>query len=134
CSFVTGTKTSIFKGASAKALLAFMPEAQSRVVLSGASSAEIKKLRSEIECIKSRGYAESQSEVDDGIWGVSAPIYSGSGNMEGCITLMVPSFRVGERRDALIRKLCTTASSATEALSEKLKPSTQPKPQQEKQS
>ncbi|WP_072298679.1 IclR family transcriptional regulator [Paracoccus sp. SM22M-07] len=131
CSFVTGTKTSIFKGASAKALLAFMSETQARTILSEMKSAEAKALRAELETIRALGYAESEGEVDAGIWGVSAPIYSGTGAMEGCITLMVPSFRVGERRDALIRKLCTTASNATEALSETLKPSIKTKPQQE---
>jgi DNA-binding IclR family transcriptional regulator len=44
--------------------------------------------------VQAQGYAVSDSEVDAGIWGVSAPLYQQPGDVAiAVITLMAPSSR-----------------------------------------
>lgn len=117
CSFQRGGKSTIRAGASAKALLAFIPEMQLRAILSDLPADEAASLREQIALIRKQGYAVSEGEVDQGIWGVSAPIYSGPGGLEGCLTLMAPSSRVDARRQEMIELLRTTAAETTKQVS-----------------
>jgi DNA-binding IclR family transcriptional regulator len=85
CSFARGRAHPLTRGASAKALLAFLPEAQADV----------------LEEIRRRRFATSESEVDIGVWGVSAPLVSDVGRLEGTITLMAPVARIAGREAEL---------------------------------
>lgn len=114
CSYSKGRSQPLSRGASAKALLAFLPQAvQDEVcnrLLAGDPDARSTLLQ-ELRAIRERGYAESESEVDPGVWGASAPIFSHGDRLEGSISLMIPSMRVGNRRDDLIQQTIETAKA-----------------------
>jgi DNA-binding IclR family transcriptional regulator len=105
CSFTKGRAHSMTNGASAKSLLAFLPESLQRQLVEeqvGQSSIDILGLERELALIRKNGYATSDSEVDLGVWGVSVPLISAERTLEGTITLMAPSLRVGPREPELI--------------------------------
>jgi DNA-binding IclR family transcriptional regulator len=100
CSFVKGRMLPLHKGATAKALLAFMPAAQRRASLEALSpetaldNVARAELVRQLQLVQAQGYAVSDSEVDAGIWGVSAPLYQQPGDVAiAVITLMAPSSR-----------------------------------------
>jgi DNA-binding IclR family transcriptional regulator len=105
CSFTKGRAHSMMQGASAKSLLAFLPDPVQRQLVkeqAGQGGLEAAALVREIARIRKNGYATSDSEVDLGVWGVSVPLTSADGALEGTITLMAPSLRVGPREAELI--------------------------------
>jgi DNA-binding IclR family transcriptional regulator len=105
CSFTKGRAHSMLQGASAKSLLSFLPEPIQHSLLEAHAepdSVDLCALRKEIAWIRKKGYATSDSEVDQGVWGVSVPLISAEGALEGTITLMAPSLRVGPREAELI--------------------------------
>jgi len=114
CSYSKGRSQPLSHGASAKALLAFLPQSVQNEVcdrLLGGSPDGRSALLRELKMIRARGYAESEGEVDPGVWGVSAPIFSQGERLEGSVSLMIPSTRVGNRRDELVQQTTETANS-----------------------
>jgi len=106
CSFTKGRSHPLLKGASAKSLLAFMPRRlQEKLVADqlGAHPEQAAALEAQLDLIRRRGYATSESEVDIGVWGVSAPLMTANGRLEGTLTLMAPALRVGAHEEELIR-------------------------------
>ena len=105
CSFEKGRGVPLRAGASAKSLLAFMrDDARERVVRAQCEPAEAEQLLAELAAIRATGYAVSEGEVDPGVWGVSAPLFSRRAKADalGAITLMVPATRRQGRESALI--------------------------------
>lgn len=47
--------------------------------------------------------------MDLGVWGVSVPIMTSNGRLEGTITLMAPALRVGNREQELVRMTVESA-------------------------
>lgn len=118
CSFTKGSAQPLKNGASAKSLLAFMSETKRSFVLkNGFSGTEQEKLMEEITRVRNQGYAESENEVDFGVWGVSAPVFSGVGQLECTLSLMSPVIRVGERRQNFIAATVAAAQTITKQLS-----------------
>lgn len=106
CSFTKGRSHALLKGASAKSLLAFMPRKLQQKLMAEKMSGqpdEAAALEAQLEEIRRRGYSTSESEVDLGVWGVSVPLLTPNGRLEGTITLMAPALRVGTREADLIR-------------------------------
>ena len=119
CSFTRGRAHSMGRGASAKALLAFLPTpVQSGLIAEqlGGDAAAIASLQAQLEDIRHKRYAVSENEVDIGVWGVSAPLISDAGRLEGAITLMAPTVRVASRAAEWIR----LTRSAADRISNKL--------------
>lgn len=105
CSFTKGRAHSLMHGASAKSLLAFLPaELRQRLMQEQLGHAPqcLQALEKEIIEIRKNRYATSDSEVDLGVWGVSVPLISHDEILQGTITLMAPSLRVGSREAELI--------------------------------
>lgn len=114
CSFSKGRSQPLSRGASAKALLAFLPQSVRDEVMNrllGQDAAARSILLRDLEAIQGRGYAESEGEVDAGVWGASVPIFSHGERLEGSLSLMAPSSRVGERRDEFIRSTLAAAKA-----------------------
>ncbi|WP_319775281.1 IclR family transcriptional regulator [Breoghania sp.] len=103
CSFAKGRAQPLNKGASAKLLLAYMSENTRRLALQGLPRGpEYEALEAELATIRSQGYAVSESEVDFGVWGVSAPVFGPGQRLVCGLTLMVPVIRVGDRLNEFV--------------------------------
>ncbi|MGB3424449.1 MAG: IclR family transcriptional regulator [Castellaniella sp.] len=109
CSFVKGRMLPLNKGASAKALLAFMHVEQRRTVLDQLlrdqwlDEAARADLELQLERIRTQGYAVSNGEVDVGIWGASAPLFQHAGHPAvAVITMMAPALRAQGQEDRFI--------------------------------
>lgn len=111
CAYAPGRSQPLARGASAKALLAFMSEGQ-RVAAVEANLAEPSArppLLDELATIRGQGFAESEGEVDAAIWGVSAPILTARGRLEAALSLMAPADRARPQRERLIALTRKTA-------------------------
>ncbi|WP_206955489.1 IclR family transcriptional regulator [Trinickia acidisoli] len=122
CSFEKGRAVSLKAGASAKSLLAFMNERRCAQILETMftdDEAARMALAEQLATIRTEGYVVSDSEVDPGVWGVSAPIFArtarGSPSVAS-ITLMVPVTRVPGREAALIDATRSTAREISRRL------------------
>ncbi|SFI42540.1 transcriptional regulator, IclR family [Collimonas sp. OK307] len=119
CSFSKGRSQPLLRGASAKALLAHLSAPMVDDVIAGSLPGQPKEqqlLREELAKIRAQGYAVSEGEVDMGVWGISAPIFSKSNHMVGAITLMSPAIRAEDRQQELIGLTVKTALVISECL------------------
>ncbi|MFT4068054.1 IclR family transcriptional regulator [Paraburkholderia sp.] len=122
CSFEKGRAVPLRAGASAKSLLAFMAdktraETLERQFADGDTARAA--LEAELERIRARGYAVSDSEVDPGVWGVSAPVFrrvSRDAHASASITLMAPSSRAAGREQQLANWTVRTANTISARL------------------
>lgn len=97
CSFAIGEVVPLIAGASAKAVLAHLPDAEVSAILdrNGVTDGEAERLRDSLDGVRRRGFAVTSGEVDEGVWGVSAPIFS-NGAVVGSVSTMAPVFRAGQ--------------------------------------
>ncbi|KAF3996990.1 IclR family transcriptional regulator [Glaciimonas immobilis] len=119
CSFSKGRSQPLLRGASAKALLAHLPQPIADGVIAAQLSAqpkEAQRLHDELSRIRMQGYAVSEGEVDLGVWGISAPIFSKSDHMVGAITLMSPAVRAEDRQPELVDSTVQAAIAISERL------------------
>ena len=110
-----GTTYELVRGASGKAILAFMPQREiDRIV---PTSTEPAKLAEELREIRETGIAKSRGEVVAGAAAVAAPILDSSGSVIGAINLTGPSDRfTAERVDAARPALIDVTDSITRQL------------------
>jgi DNA-binding IclR family transcriptional regulator len=123
CSFVKGRSLPLGKGASAKALLAFMgPAHQAHELDHLGDSAQFDEaarslLEQQLADIRKQGHATSNSEVDAGIWGISAPVFQQHGKTAAAvITLMAPWSRAQGREQQLTDLIVRAASQISSRL------------------
>jgi DNA-binding IclR family transcriptional regulator len=122
CSFEKGRAVPLKAGASAKSLLAFMPDKTRAETLDRQFIDDPQgriALESELKQIRTRGYAVSDSEVDPGVWGVSVPVFQRSGRgaqASASITLMAPSSRALGREQQLADWTVRTAQAISARL------------------
>jgi len=119
CSFSKGRSHPLTRGASAKALLAHLPNTISADIVARQlrnNRNDIEQLQAELNAIHTQGYAVSEGEVDWGVWGVSAPVFYKPGQAAGVITLMAPAVRVQTRAQELITATVDAAAAITERL------------------
>lgn len=104
CSFEKGRSVPLRAGASAKCLLAYLPESARSAMLKSqyANAAERQAALAELLSIVEAGYAMTADEVDVGVWGVSAPLFGANRQAVGALTLMAPVTRAQGREPALI--------------------------------
>ncbi len=113
CSFEKGRSVPLRAGASAKCVLAHLPEAARAAVLDrewGAGTAERQAVQDELDAIRRAGFAVSASEVDAGVWGCSVPLFDASRRAVGAITLMAPILRAQGQEPELIRMVVVAAA------------------------
>ncbi|MBV7485981.1 IclR family transcriptional regulator [Bordetella sp. BOR01] len=104
CSIVKGRGLPLVRGASARSLMAFMPEARLRALLDDFRGAgtDVADLVASLDPIRAAGYAVTDGEVDAGVWGVSVPVFQRPHLAVASITLMAPSTRAVARASSLI--------------------------------
>lgn len=113
CSFEKGRSVPLGAGASAKCLLAHLPETTRNTVLDsqhGPGSTDRQAAQAELEAIRQAGFAVSSGEVDPGVWGVSAPLFGTTRQAMGAITLMAPISRAHGQELALINMAVVAAA------------------------
>ncbi len=119
CSFVPGKGDILIRGASGKTLLAFYEESLRDKILkqyfTAEQQAEKAALITEIESIKQRGYGRSVGEIDDGVLGISAPIFRQK-QTAAVVTLMAPYFRSQDKEQEFIQLVMTAAHHITDII------------------
>lgn len=113
CSFEKGRSVPLRAGASAKCVLAHLPEAARTAVLDrewGPGTAERQAMQDELDAIRRAGYAVTAGEVDAGVWGCSVPLFDASRRAVGAITLMAPILRAQGQEPELIRMVVVAAA------------------------
>lgn len=91
CSYAAGRSRPLLNGASARAILAFLPEDERDDILAGHFLPPEKghAIRSDLAAIRERGYSTSSGALAPGVWGVSAPVLDDGGRLAGVVTTMV---------------------------------------------
>nr|WP_113865187.1 IclR family transcriptional regulator [Brenneria salicis]NMN91720.1 IclR family transcriptional regulator [Brenneria salicis ATCC 15712 = DSM 30166]RBP65778.1 IclR family transcriptional regulator [Brenneria salicis ATCC 15712 = DSM 30166]RLM31818.1 hypothetical protein BHG07_03180 [Brenneria salicis ATCC 15712 = DSM 30166] len=104
CSFEKGRSLPLHRGATAKCLLAHMPQSARQHITKTYynNMFEREAYEKELLSIVQQGYACSESEVDAGVWGVSVPILSPSQQLLGALTLMAPVIRTQNKHPRFI--------------------------------
>jgi DNA-binding IclR family transcriptional regulator len=105
-SFDVGRTMPLHTGAGAKVLLANGPESfQEEYIRSSVPASAQETLRDELKQIKEQGWAESDGEVDPGIWAVAGAILVGP--HDSCLSLSIaaPEYRLDEKRKDRIRRV-----------------------------
>jgi len=101
-----GTKNPLYVGSSGKCMLAFSPDDFIKNYLNKTKLVPItkntitdkNKLRSELQSIRKRGYATGLGEKITGFGSMSAPILNHTGLLLGCINIVVPEIRLGDKK------------------------------------
>jgi IclR family acetate operon transcriptional repressor len=104
-----GDSSSLTKGSTGKAMLAFMePQRQSEILSTIPRGVQRAKLEEEIKLARQRGYATSRGEIFVGAVAVSAPYFDRRGSVAGSLGIYGPSARVDEQKmleySKLVRK------------------------------
>jgi len=119
CSFEKGRSVPLRAGASAKCVLAHLPEAARDAVLDaqwGPCTSGRQSAQDELEAIRAAGFAVSAGEVDPGVWGCSVPLFGASRDAAGAITLMAPILRAQGQEQTLIRMVVVAAARISRQL------------------
>jgi DNA-binding IclR family transcriptional regulator len=120
-SYMPGDLFPMHRGAAAKVLLAHLSPSRRRAHLSRLSAtlneSESARLAEELVLIRSAGYAQSDSEVDEDVWAVAAPVRE-SGAVVAAVTVSAPTYRVdAAQRSAIVESVVVAADAITQRLS-----------------
>lgn len=119
CSFEKGRSVPLRAGASAKCLLAHLPDAARDALLAAqhGTAARRRAARDELVAIRQAGYAMTAGEVDPGVWGISAPLFGAARQAVGALTLMAPVTRARGQESALADMTIVAAARISRGLS-----------------
>lgn len=104
--FSKGAVKPLLRGASAKAMLPWLPEDDVERFIDDArdlDDAGKVRLRAELPRIRAEGYAVSESEIDAGVWTVGVPVMRADGSLLGAVSTIAPVFRVGGNAGRIVR-------------------------------
>lgn len=107
-------------GASAKVILAFLPEAEREQILAHTTLrrftdrtiTEPDRLRDLLATIRTQGYHVGVGDLDEGALGIGAPIFDHDGQITGAISLSAPIIRAPEDERLHLIELVATACHA----------------------
>ncbi len=120
----TNTLAPLGWGASARAILAFMSEADIAEVVRRAEpspvdgrSLDVKELLKSLPKIRAKGYAITQNQrTPDGV-GIAVPFFDAAGDVAGNVCVTVPVFRFKARDEpTFVRALADMAAQISDAL------------------
>lgn len=109
--------------ATGKALLAYAPEplidsiSLQLIPITPKTITSPRALLAEMESIRANGYAVNQGEWREGVWGVAAPIWDGSGRVCAAIGISGPADRFKSRR---VKQLAPTVVNVARQISSRL--------------
>lgn len=110
--FSKGAVKPLLRGASAKAMLPWLPAHDvERLIVEATDLDDAGKarLRAELPRIRAEGHALSEGEIDAGVWTVGAPVMRADGTLLGAVSTIAPVFRVGGNHDRIVRLTITAA-------------------------
>ena len=117
CSFVPGKGDVLIRGSSGKTLLAFYSEPVQEKILKQYfpdNSDPVKMaLIEDLKVIQQQGYGRSMGEIDEGVLGISAPIFKQKQAI-AVVTLMAPYFRSQHKEELFISLVKETAEHITD--------------------
>lgn len=118
CSFEKGRSVPLRAGASARCLLAHLPDANRDVLLEALYPDRAGRAAAleQLLAIRQAGYATSAGEVDPGVWGISAPLFGGARQAVGALTLMAPVTRAQGQESALTDMTMVAAARISRGL------------------
>jgi DNA-binding IclR family transcriptional regulator len=125
-SYERGQVLPLHAGASAKVLLAYLDPEEIEVILSNGpfprytehTMTDPDTLREQLEVIRSRGYAMSEGEVDDGVRGVAAPIFDAHKRVVAGLSVAGPAFRIN---DAILPGVIQAVQEAANRISSRIR-------------
>lgn len=118
-----GTPFPLHVGASAKALLAWLPTEQAEEIavasqenFPGQAELDVAGFRAALRRTRTRGWAESDGERWAGVAAVAAPVFDARGQVVAAVVLSGPSTRLTARkRKELASLVCAAAANASKA-------------------
>ena len=112
-----GWKTEPHTTANGKVLLAFAEGSPENLPLetplksfTERTITKLKELRSELERVKSEGWASTLGELEEGFNGVAAPIFDASGRCLAALSVSGPVYRMLPERLPEVAQLCRTTA------------------------
>ena len=108
-SFVPGQRMPMFGGAGAKVLLAGMTVQERKSLLDSLPAKRRNELSAAVDEIRESGFAESEAEVDEGVWAVAAPIIV-DGKTVASLSIASAAFRTSVESRDRIRRLVQDAA------------------------
>ena len=119
-----GSREYLHAGASRKVLLAFLPDARIEEIISEGLAVvapntvtDPVRLRREIKEIREKGYMITESEHVDGVTAISTPIKERSGHVVASLSVVGPTFRIGEaQKEQYLQCLVSAAMEASNEL------------------
>lgn len=124
-SYTRGRPMPLFRGATAKAILAYLPQRrlmqlyvqnQAEVAQAGLGST-YDEFVAALRAIRQRGYAVSHAEVDPAVVGIGVPLFGGGRSIIGSLSIVFPGERYPRGQEA---QLAADLQSASAALSAEL--------------
>lgn len=115
CSFLTGGSNNLIHGASGKTLLAYKPLDVRTGIVERAFPAQPERqaaLNEALDEIIHQGYGVTVGEIDEGVLGISAPIFRYQSAI-AVVTLMAPYFRGKDHQQVLTAMTLKAAKSIT---------------------
>jgi DNA-binding IclR family transcriptional regulator len=102
-----------------KVLLAFAPETERERLLRQTlepmtknSIVDPARLRKHLDDVRTKGYAQTIEELEEGLNAVAAPVRSGNGDVVAAVSVAGPSFRMRPVELPRIAKLTVDAANA----------------------
>lgn len=122
--FEVGRRSAMHAGASARAILAFLPEEKINSVIdsgleayTGRTLADPEKLRASLAESRRLGYTFSDGELDEGVSAIGVPVMNGNNLVLASLSISGPnSDFTPERKEFLVRKTQESAAAIQNAL------------------
>lgn len=111
-----GPKEHLTRGASGKAILAFMQARDAEAVIKTTPREfDIKALENDLAAIRKQGFAVARSEVIPGVVAVAAPYFDQTNAVLGAIVVFGPEVRLGPERLASVTRLVVESAAEISA-------------------
>ncbi len=115
-----GMRTNIHARASCRAILAHLPEAERKHLLSARALPKLteytvsdrRTLRAELASAREQGYALELNEYQVGVGCVAAPFFDRTGAVAGSLAVSMPAAKLAEHELAIARTVLSCASAA----------------------
>jgi DNA-binding IclR family transcriptional regulator len=115
------------KGATAKTLMAHLPDDQLRKLLGPATKVTGRKpsdLTAELARIRKQGYCVSDGQRVLGLSAIAAPIWESNDTANYCLTLTAPTVRMEPKQDELVKLVVRTSGDISRRLGAAITPTT----------